>query len=44
MRFYGNMTVPEVAVAMGMSTRWVEKQWTLTKAWMRGQLGGDEEA
>jgi len=44
LRFYGNMTVPEVAVAMGMSTRWVEKQWTLIKAWVRGQLGEDEEA
>jgi RNA polymerase sigma factor (TIGR02999 family) len=44
LRFYGNMTVPEVAVAMGMSTRWVEKQWTLIKAWVRGQLGEDESA
>lgn len=43
LRFFGNMTVPEVAVVMGMSTRWVEKQWTLIKAWMRGQLGEDEE-
>ena len=44
MRFYGNMTVPEVATAMGMSTRWVEKQWTLIKAWIRGQYGEDVTA
>ena len=44
LRFYGNMTVPQVAVAMGMSVRWVEKQWTLIKAWVRGQLEEDPEA
>lgn len=44
LRFYGNMTVPEVAVVLGMSTRWVEKQWTLIKAWVRGQLGEEELA
>lgn len=44
LRFYGNMTVPEVAVVLGMSTRWVEKQWTLIKAWVRGRLDVDDPA
>ena len=44
LRFFGNMTVPEVAVVLGMSTRWVEKQWTLIKAWVRSQLDEDETA
>lgn len=44
LRFYGNLTVPEVATAMDMSTRWVEKQWTLIKAWARGRRDGDATA
>lgn len=44
LRFYGNLTVPEVATAMDMSTRWVEKQWTLIKAWARGRFEGGASA
>lgn len=40
MRFFGGMTVPEVAEALGLSTRTIEKEWQLSKAWLRKKLGG----
>ena len=38
MRFFGGLTVPEVAEALGVSTRTVEGEWTHARAWLRQQL------
>lgn len=38
MRFYGGMTVAEVAEARGVPKRTVESDWTATKAWLRREL------
>ncbi|MEZ6133376.1 MAG: ECF-type sigma factor [Pirellulaceae bacterium] len=35
MRFFGGMTVAEVAEALGVSKRTVEGDWTMAKAWLR---------
>jgi RNA polymerase sigma-70 factor, ECF subfamily len=43
LRYFGQLTVPEVAVALAISTATVERDWRLARAWLRGQLrGGDE--
>ncbi|MDX1930811.1 MAG: sigma-70 family RNA polymerase sigma factor [Pirellulaceae bacterium] len=38
LRFFGGMTVEEVAETIGMSKRWVEAEWTLIRAWLRKEL------
>ena len=38
MRFFGGMTIPEVAEAMELSTRTIEKEWQLSKAWLRKRI------
>jgi RNA polymerase sigma factor (TIGR02999 family) len=42
LRYFGGMTVAEVAAALGVSTVTVERDWRLARAWLVGQLGGDE--
>ncbi len=42
LRYFGGMTVPEVAEALGVSVVTVERDWRLARAWLQGQLG--EEA
>ncbi len=42
MRFFGGMTVPEVAEALSLSTRTIEKEWQLSKAWLRKRLDGSQ--
>jgi RNA polymerase sigma-70 factor, ECF subfamily len=41
LRFYGGLTVDEVAVALGVSKRTVEAEWTMIRAWLRKALSGD---
>jgi RNA polymerase sigma factor (TIGR02999 family) len=41
LRFYGGLTVEEVAVALGISKRTVEAEWTMVRAWLRKELAGD---
>jgi RNA polymerase sigma factor (TIGR02999 family) len=41
MRFFGGLSVDQVAVAMGLSKRTVEAEWTMAKAWLRIQLCGE---
>lgn len=41
MRFFGGMTVAEVAEELGKSKRWVEAEWTMIRAWLRAELSGD---
>jgi DNA-directed RNA polymerase specialized sigma24 family protein len=38
MRFFGGLTVPEVADALGVSPRTVESEWTHARAWLRRAL------
>ena len=38
LRFFGGMTVEEVAETIGMSKRWVEAEWTMIRAWLRKEL------
>ena len=39
LRFYGGLTVQEVANAMDLSKRSVEREWTMIRAWLRRELG-----
>jgi RNA polymerase sigma factor (TIGR02999 family) len=39
LRYFGGLTVPEVAEALGVSVVTVERDWRLARAWLRGQLG-----
>src|SRR6516164_4919118 len=42
LRYFGGMTVPEVAAALGVATVTVERDWRLARAWLAGQLGGGD--
>lgn len=39
LRFFAGMTVPEVAVSLGISESTVARSWRLAKAWLRGEIG-----
>jgi RNA polymerase sigma-70 factor (ECF subfamily) len=41
LRYFGGLTVPEVAEALGVSVVTVERDWRLARAWLVGQLRGD---
>ena len=44
LRYFGGLTVPEVASALGVSVVTVERDWRLARAWLVGQLGdGDRD-
>jgi RNA polymerase sigma-70 factor, ECF subfamily len=43
MRFFGGMTVPEVAEVLGLSTRTIENEWKMCRAWLRKRLEADTE-
>ncbi len=43
LRYFGGMTVPEVAAALGVSVVTVERDWRVARAWLVGELGGSEE-
>ena len=38
LRFYGALTVEEVAEVLGVSKRTVESDWTMVRAWLRREL------
>lgn len=42
MRFFGGMSVAEVAEVLGVSKRTVEGEWTMVRAWLRRELSQDE--
>ncbi len=42
LRYFGGMTVAEVAAALGVSVATVEHDWRLARAWLAGELGGSE--
>lgn len=41
LRFFGGLTVEEVAEALGVSKRTVESDWTMVRAWLRRELSGE---
>ncbi len=38
MRFFGGMTMREIAAEMNLGLRTIEKEWAMARAWMRHQL------
>ena len=38
LRYFGGMTMPEVAIALGISIATVERDWRLARAWLGTQL------
>ena len=42
LRYFGGMTVAEVAAALGVSVVTVERDWRLARAWLVGELGGGQ--
>ncbi len=44
LRYFGGLTVPEVADSIGVSTRTVEGDWLFARAWLRKRLAAEGEA
>ena len=42
LRYFGGLTVEEVAAALGISRATVEGDWRLARAWLCGQFRGDD--
>jgi RNA polymerase sigma factor (TIGR02999 family) len=42
LRFFGGLSITDVAKVMGMSKRSVEREWTMIRAWLRRELGRNE--
>jgi RNA polymerase sigma factor (TIGR02999 family) len=43
LRCFGRLTISEVAKVLGVSPVTVERDWRLARAWLRGQLRGEDE-
>ena len=43
LRYFGGLTVPEVATALGVSVVTVERDWRLARAWLGTELEGANE-
>ena len=41
LRFFGGLSVEEVALILGHSKRTIEGDWTMARAWLRRRLAGD---
>ena len=41
LRYFGGMTVPEIAAAMEVSVGTVERDWRIARAWLSNKLGGE---
>ncbi len=44
LRFFGGMTMREIATEMNLGLRTVEKEWAMARAWMRRELRKDDFA
>lgn len=40
LRYFGGLTVDEVAEALGMSSKTVERDWRAARAWLYGEVSG----
>jgi RNA polymerase sigma factor (sigma-70 family) len=41
LRFFGGLSVAEVAKVLGVPKRTVERKWTMARAWLRRELDED---
>jgi RNA polymerase sigma factor (TIGR02999 family) len=41
LRFFGGLSLPEIATALGVSLRTAERNWTYARTWLRGALADD---
>jgi RNA polymerase sigma factor (TIGR02999 family) len=41
LRYFGGLTVPEIADALGVSIGTVERDWRIARAWLSNELRGD---
>ncbi|MCG8652595.1 MAG: sigma-70 family RNA polymerase sigma factor [Pirellulales bacterium] len=44
LRFFGGMTMREIATEMGLGLRTIEKEWAMARAWMRRELRNGDVA
>src|SRR4029079_6655503 len=44
LRYFGGMSVPETAEAIGISEATVKRHWTFARAWLRRELEGEGHA
>lgn len=44
LRFFGGMTMREIAAEMNLSPRTIEKEWGMARAWMRRELRREDAA
>jgi DNA-directed RNA polymerase specialized sigma24 family protein len=42
LRFFGGLTMPEAAVALGISLATAERWWTYSKAWLYAELSDEK--
>lgn len=42
LRFYGGLSLEEIAAALGLSVRQVRRRWTLARGWLRLRLTGED--
>jgi len=42
MKFFAGMTETEIAQVLGVTDRWVRKQWSFARAWLRRELEAGE--
>ena len=43
LRFFGGMTIDEVAEYLGVSSRTIQAEWTIVRAWLRRELSNQNE-
>ncbi len=41
LRFFGGLTVPEIADLLGISAATVKREWTMAKIWLRRELSAE---
>ena len=44
LRFFAGLSVPQVAVALGVSRATIEREWTAARAWLRRELTGGPQS
>jgi RNA polymerase sigma factor (TIGR02999 family) len=42
LKFFGGLTFQEIGAVLGADERTAKRDWTLARAWLRGQLGSNE--